>query len=265
MLVRYCLLAVFTLVIFSNVFGQQAKLQENLVADSIIQKFKIKQIIENSEDEGKANWMWGKRIEVFDTNGNILQRTKIYSSSTQCVYDFKYNIKKNEIKVREKYYEWHQKENKIDTSISTWTKKYNLKTKANKKYKSRLPTTYISDSLGRIIRTIDTVFIHQNIIDFIYDSNGRLKEKKEYMAVHGRKMFSRVIYYYYDTNGVKIKEIVHIGFKKDDWADYGAEEVTIFQYDDLGLLKEKIITKQRLSSGYSKPDTNSYKYEYKFY
>jgi YD repeat-containing protein len=55
----------------------------------------------------------------------------------------------------------------------------------------------------------------------------------------------------------KIKEVKHFDFKKIDGEEKnGGEEITEYQYNEFGLIKEKVILKS---------DKTIYKYDYLFY
>lgn len=262
----------FTLTILSDAFGQ-TKLKDNLVSDSTIFKLNIKQITENGFGNINAPNPYWATFETFDTIGRITQRTSINYAYHKFVYDFKYNNRGNEILVTEKYYDWspYREKNKNDTILKTSTEKYNLKTKKAKDFKpirfSQFQTKLTMDSIGRVIQSTDTIKCGYKKTYFQYDDKGNLIEIKHFVTRHSEKpeLFA-IDSLSYDIKGKKIKEVNYFGFKTNDGIEKHDREVeTIFQYNDQGLLKEKLITTKYLSLKDSKPDSTLYRYEYSFY
>jgi len=248
---------------FTDVFGQ-TKLKDNLVDDSTILKLKIKRVTENWYTDIQNANPSQTTIEVFDTTGNITQRTHINYTYHKFVSDFIYNEKKGKIKVVEKYYDWnpYREKNKNDTILKTTIEKYNLSTKENVDFKrntlNQFHTKVLSDSLGRIIQSTDTIKCGYQISYYQYDDKSNLVKMKSYIIHHSeRPELSVAISFYYDTKGRKIKEVKHFDFKKIDVEEKnGGEEITEYQYNEFGLIKEKVILKS---------DKTIYKYDYLFY
>jgi hypothetical protein len=261
----------------SNTFGQ-TKLKSNFVDDSTILLVKIKQVTQNWFTNDKPNQIPSQTtIEMFDTTGKITKR--IYTNNTyhKFVSDFTYDERKNVVKVKEKYFDWnpYREKHKNDTILKTSTEKYNLKTKVDDNFKqsrfNHFQTKLIRDSLGRIIQSTDTIELFgYKLTHYQYNNNGNLIEIKHFVIRHSEtpELFA-IDSFAYDINGQKIKEINCFDFKKKDGIEqHDKEVVTLFQYNDMGLLTEKLITTKYLSlkeEPHFNPNSNLYKYEYSFY
>ena len=272
---HYIISILFTLTMSSNTFGQ-TKLKDNFVADSTILILKIKQVTQNWFTSDKPNQTPSQTTaEIFDTTGKITKRIYINYTYHKFVSDFTYDERKNVIKVKEKYFDWnpYRVKHKNDTVLKTSTEKYNLKTKVDVDFKqsgfSHFPTKLIRDSLGRIIQSTDTIKCGYELTHYQYNNKGNLIEIKHFVTRHSEtpELFA-IDSFACDINGQKIKEINYFDFKKNDGIEkHDREVVTIFQYNDMGLLKEKLITTKYLSlkESYSNPNSSLYKYEYSFY
>lgn len=274
--IHYLLSILLTLAMSSNAFGQ-TKLKDNFVNDSTILLLKIKQVTQNWFTNDKPNQIPSQTTtEIFDTTGKITKR--IYTNYTyhKFVSDFTYDERKNVVKVKEKYFDWnpYREKHKNDTILKTSTKKYNLKTKVDADFKqsrfNHFQPKLIRDSLGRIIQRIDTIEFGYELTHYQYNHKGNLIEIKHFVTRDSEtpELFA-IDSFAYDINGRKIKEINYFDFKtKDGIEKHDREVVTLFQYNDMGLLTEKLITRKYLSlkeEEHFNPNSNLYKYEYSFY
>jgi hypothetical protein len=243
----------------------------SLVSDSVIAKFKIKQITENGfGNTSDLNPYW-TTFETFDSTGRITQRTSINYAYHKFVHDFRYNTE-DEITITEKYYDWNpNRKNKNDTILKTSDEKYNLKTKEGKELKPVGPGQFqakkIMDSIGRVIQRTDTIKFGYSITYYQYNGKGDLVEIKRYDTRNSEKPgLVAIDRFVYDAGGHKIKEVNYSGFKTKDGIEKHDKEVeTLFYYNDLGLLKQKLIATKYLSLKNSGSNSVMYKYEYSFY
>ncbi|MEI9809928.1 MAG: hypothetical protein WDO16_19800 [Bacteroidota bacterium] len=272
MLKRYFLLMIFSLTVFSDLFGQ-TKLKDNLVADSVILKLKVKQITENGFGNINDQNPYWATFEAFDTTGRIIKRTFINYGYHKFVYDFKYNTRKNEIIVTEKYFDWgsHREKNKNDTTVKTSTEKYNLRTKGYKDFKSsgfkEFQAILTKDISGRLIQSKDTIKFGYQITYYQYDDKNHLVERKRLITRQsGNPELFSLDSLTYNSKGQRTKEVNYFDFKIENGITKHDREVeTIFNYENNGLLKERLITTKYLSFKKSKPGTTIFRYEYLFY
>lgn len=266
---RYVILLVLTMTILSNAFCQ-SQLIDNLVADSTIFKFRIKQVTENGWGSIQTPKPYWTTIEKYDTIGRLNQRVSINYAYWKFVYDFIYDNNKL-LKVITRYYDWNPyiEKSKNDTILKTSEKRYSFDKKKKKKQDpfDDFQTKLSIDSVGRIVKSIDTIKCGYSIVYYKYNENGNLTERKYYITRHDDppELFE-IDSLVYNTKKQKIKETHYLDFTEiNGTAKHQREGETIYTYDNLGLLKERLNTTKYLSLKDSTPSLTMYKYEYEFY
>lgn len=258
--------------IFSNLFGQN-KLRDNIVSDSLIRKFKIKQVTENWFHDSLKTPPANTTVEKYNEFGQKTQRIYINYLYHKFIDKYDYNKKKNLIIKTELFYDWnpYRKKRNGDTIVEKTVTKYYFNSRRKRNTKpSRLVEfhpKFTFDKNNRIIERIDTIKCGYNITTFTFDKNNHVIERKYYKTHHSEtpNLFA-IDSLQYNINGQLVRETNYYDIKmdKDKWK-FNREVVKTYTYYQNGLVKEKVsITKHHKLSDSNFTETVS-RYKYEFY
>ena len=121
--------------------------------------------------------------------------------------------------------------------------------------------------MGRVIQSVDTIKCGKQITDYTFEINGKVVEKRSYIACdNNQPRIVAIDSLKYNELGQLIEEVNYSGFKKQDTTSTHNREVkTTFTYNEMGLLTEKIVITKYLSLKNNDPNPLVYKYEYDLY
>jgi hypothetical protein len=264
----------FTTIVFLLIFASNILSQRNLssifIPDSVINRFGITHV----EEHGFANLgdtapSWST-MEDFDTTGRLIKRVSTNYSDAKFVENYFFNKKTQQTIVSIQKLDWNpsREKNRGDTISSKTAERYDHKPKKNSRLKGieKFVTKNTFDSSGRIIMSIDTIKCGYLTQRFEYDLNGQLFRRLKYDTHHGEPpQLLEIMTWEYDGNGQIAREISYIGFKENDGAigQHSKEVKKENSYNELGLLKERVIASRSMSSPLTvRPQV--YKYSYRF-
>jgi hypothetical protein len=261
-------LGILALLLHSLCLSGQLMDDELLVPDSLIEKHHIKKVVENGYGNIVNPIPYWITKETYDTNGRIALRESINSSYWRYVYIFSFNDEKKTVKVQKTWYDFHNYEinRKGDTIPKRSKEVYSLDTSKINKKKYAIPLVYINyDSTGRIAERYETVKCVERKTYYAYGQKGKLIARQHISTYHAD--WSRLeaidsLEYYADGNLAK-ETTYHFPTNGD--ANYDKKIETIYSYNALGLLSEKLIKDYYLSLGKKEPNVTLYKYEYAYY
>ncbi|WP_338792578.1 hypothetical protein [Bernardetia sp. MNP-M8] len=251
----------------------QDKLNDNIISDALIKKFKIKQITEDWFTDSLKALPTNTNIEKYNEIGQKTQEVNINYTYHKFINDYKYKLKKGLIIKVQHYYDWnpYRTKRKGDTIVKKTVSKYSISSKMKLKIKaSRFENFQVKetfDNYGRITEKIDTVKCGYNITNYTYNRNNKLVERKYYSTHHSESpSLYAVDSLHYNLDGQLIKEASYYDIKmtEDKWV-CDREVIRIYSYNQYGLIMKKNTWKIYNSLNKKELKPTIYRYEYDFY
>ena len=161
--------------------------------------------------------------------------------------------------------EWNQG----DTITKKSSHKYALNGEPLKKSKVKgpedYPPRYEYDSIGRIITKIDTTKFGHNYAHYEYDRRGNLRLIRNFFEMFSREpVLTNIDSIFYNKKKQVTRYAQYTNFDKTT-GEPGHTAETINQYDENGLLIERIVFTRYLTLRDSKGNFTKWTYEYQVY
>ena len=264
------LLFTFFIITITDSFGQEQPAKPILI-DSIVKKFKIRQVTENWFTSLGMTKPSNTTYDIYDELGNRLQRVHINYFYHKFISTYFLNLKKGILIEKQEYFDWnpYREKNKGDTIIKRTVRKYsNAEKKKNKKSGiDKFLRKLTFDNEGKVIEQTDSIKFGYAITSFTYDMEKRLIERKIFISRFSEKRQLESIdslFYIPNTNLIS-NEISYYGIRNNE--DQIIKDRFIERrnrYNESGLLIEREISENYLSL--NKPSQPTiYKYEYSYF